>query len=117
MPRSWLWKDLQRYGDAAHMNCMFSDSIAGAKCKRCGYALLRDYNSPPRRNCVPPGIGDRVAKWLAAVGVTEARWLAIKGIVIEKPTCGCEKRKETLNRWGRWLASWKKPFPPVPPAE
>lgn len=87
------------------MNCVFPGSSAGTKCSVCGYSLLRDYDIAPRRNCTVPGLGDRAAKCLAAVGITESRWLAIKGIVIEKPTCGCQGRKEMLNRWGRWLAA------------
>jgi hypothetical protein len=53
------------------------------------------------------GLGDRVASLLATIGVTEARWLALKGVVVEAPTCGCQMRRETLNAWGRWLSKWR----------
>jgi hypothetical protein len=99
--------------------CQFPATMQrGDRCAVCGHELRRDYDLPVYRHCgsegnaivdlpLAPGLGDRVAKLLAAVGITEARWLAIKGVVVEQPTCGCQKRRETLNRWGRWLASWK----------
>ena len=89
--------------------CQWTRGDGAIRCDVCGRQLAwPESRQLPVRNCqvaLVPGIGDRVEKWLAAVGITEARWLAIKGVVIEKPTCGCAKRKETLNRWGRWLAA------------
>lgn len=32
-------------------NCEFNSGKKGERCPRCGYALARDYDTPPRRNC------------------------------------------------------------------
>lgn len=45
-----------------------------------------------------PGLGDRVASALAAVGITEERVSKALG----RP-CGCGKRKKLLNECGRRL--------------
>lgn len=42
-----------------------------------------------------PGLGDRVAAGLAAVGITEERVARVTG----KP-CGCKQRREALNKIG-----------------
>lgn len=47
----------------------------------------------------PRGLGDRVAKALGRVGITERRWLWLKSWVVKNPTCGCAARREKLNRW------------------
>lgn len=44
-------------------------------------------------------LGDAVERALAAVGITQTRvqkWLGV---------CGCEERKQKLNRLGRWARS------------
>lgn len=47
-------------------------------------------------NAPTPGLGDRVASALAAVGITEARVSRLFG----RP-CGCKGRRAALNRLGR----------------
>ena len=94
------------------------DGTAGCKCARCKqkirqadpalcFAVCRAAPANKRPSPSSPGFGDRIASMLAAVGITEPRWLAMKVVVIENPTCGCKKRVERLNRWGQWLASWR----------
>lgn len=51
----------------------------------------------------PPGLGDTLASWLTAVGVTEENYKAVKQMFGLPPKCGCARRKEWLNRVGRWL--------------
>jgi hypothetical protein len=82
-------------------NRLYAESPAGC------IARCRAIDDPRSVRIVSSGLGDRVAKLFAAVGITEARWLALKGVVIVQPSCRCQKRRETLNRWGRWLESWR----------
>ena len=89
------------------MYCQFAKAKGGCVCQACGRKVRKHSGEGLIAACKVPGLGDAVAKCLAAVGVTEARWLALKGIVVETPSCGCQKRREKLNRWGRWLASWR----------
>lgn len=49
------------------------------------------------------GLGDKIASWLSAVGVTEENYVAIKEMFGLPPTCNCAGRKEWLNRVGRWI--------------
>lgn len=105
-------------------DCIFPSGKKGEKCVACGWPLPIDFSEPPRRNCRSPGLGDRMATALAYFGITERRWLWLKGFVIEQPTCGCRKRRESLNRFGRWVARWRKriagwlkALPPAPPGE
>jgi hypothetical protein len=49
------------------------------------------------RNCIP-GLGDRLAAGLAAVGITKERVSAIVG-----GDCGCEERQKALNEVGHRL--------------
>jgi hypothetical protein len=60
----------------------------------CGY---RQENGPT------PGLGDLVAAGLHRVGVTQARYVAVKRRVGLKPKCGCGKRQRQLNALGRKL--------------
>ena len=57
--------------------------------READYVIVRQ--SPPR-----PGLGDRVAAALAAVGITKERVSKALG----KP-CGCAKRQQRLNELGR----------------
>jgi hypothetical protein len=45
-----------------------------------------------------PGLGDRIAAGLAAIGITEARLTRLLG----RP-CGCNQRQARLNELGRRL--------------
>lgn len=46
----------------------------------------------------PPGLGDRIAAGLAAIGITEERVSKALG----RP-CGCAARRRRWNEWGRRL--------------
>jgi hypothetical protein len=50
------------------------------------------------------GIGDRVEKILKTLGITPERYVEVKRLFGLPPTCGCAKRREWLNRVGKWLA-------------
>jgi len=73
------------------MNC----NCSSGTCKRCGRAC---FSKDLYRNCRRPGLGDRVAAALSALGITKERVSRAVG-----GDCGCQKRQEKLNRWGRWL--------------
>ena len=51
-------------------------------------------------NYKPPryGLGDYVAKLLAAIGITPKRFSKMLG-----RSCGCNKRKQKLNEAGDWI--------------
>ena len=49
-------------------------------------------------------LGDWVERRLKAAGITEERYIEIKKKFGLPPKCGCKKRKEWLNRVGRYLA-------------
>jgi hypothetical protein len=75
-------------------------------CINCGDVLKHNKSEECRGVCVKPGLGDRVA---AAIKAT-ARALRIERWVRETPGCGCKKRREALNKWGRsfwWTKSAK----------
>lgn len=101
------------------MFCTFPETLRkGDRCTRCGFALPFDFDEMPKADCRVPGLGDLVAKGLAAVGVTEPRWLLLKRWAWKTltgkevfVTCGCGGRKEKLNRWGRFLKSLLPPPP------
>lgn len=50
-----------------------------------------------------PGLGDRLEKVLAAVGITQTRYKQLKAIAGYQPTCGCAARKAFLNEMPRAL--------------
>ena len=56
-------------------------------CTVCGASVP---SADARRNCTP-GLGDKVASVLSAVGIKK------------KEGCGCEKRQRWLNEFGRWV--------------
>jgi len=58
-----------------------------------------DHPAYPRAR---PGLGDRVASALSAVGITKERAHAAASAVGIKD-CGCKKRQEALNALGRRL--------------
>jgi len=70
-------------------------------CFICG-AAAPDQSVPHRGKCVceqpaKPGLGDRVAAGLSAVGITPERVSAALGV----KDCGCKKRQQQLNDLGR----------------
>lgn len=49
------------------------------------------------------GLGDSVESMLKTLGITPERYVEVKQMFGLPPTCGCAKRKEWLNKVGRWL--------------
>jgi hypothetical protein len=91
--------------------CDYSQEEIGADsrrrwyCRRCG--RWSPWQSPGVhgvvRQCKPVGLGDKLAGWLSAFGITKPRMEAIVG------NCGCEKRQERLNQVGWELSDqWAK---------
>jgi hypothetical protein len=103
------------------MDCDFLSGDAGETCSRCGYTLKRGFDAPPNRQCAgEPGLGD----WLAAAIKRTARLLHVSRWLCETAACGCKNRKRKVNRFGRWVAKWRKQIAgwlkallPAPPAE
>jgi hypothetical protein len=97
-----------------YRDCQFDSLKKGSQCIRCGYQLRRTFGAPPKRNCKSElGLGDRLSGALAVVWISERNWLRLKAwswktvtgkeVVV---TCGCSRRIERLNAWGRWLRLW-----------
>jgi hypothetical protein len=83
------------------MNCTFrvveNGELFVAECSRCGARVNVASPRPPIAICpAGPGLGDRVASALSAVGITKERVSALAG-----GDCGCKKRQEALNDLGR----------------
>jgi len=81
----------------------------GLRCRRCGRLA-----SHPRavKNCrAGPGLGDMAAASLAAVGITKERVSSALGV----DDCGCDRRRDLLNRAGYWLGIGTLPPPPSGP--
>ena len=75
-------------------DCVFSADTM--RCQVCGAYATR---SDARRNCGGPGLGDRVASVLDAIGITKDRVEALVG-----GPCGCPERQAALNAAGaKWL--------------
>lgn len=91
------------------IRCHRSD--LAARCRERGYTLAEvmpcvveqdgdswlvdpSHEAYPRPRGV--GFGDWVARGLSAVGITKERVSAAMG-----GDCGCDKRQEAMNRWGR----------------
>lgn len=55
-----------------------------------------------RDRSVPPGLGDYTEQLLTSIGVTKDRYVAAKQLFGLPPTCGCDARKEWLNRVSDW---------------
>lgn len=60
---------------------------------RCHVCGLVAFSENTRRNC-RPGLGDRLAAGLDAIGITKDRVAAVLG------NCGCEERQKALNQLG-----------------
>jgi hypothetical protein len=95
------------------MNCVWITNQKGQSCVYgCGYVLKRDYEDRPVRVCpgspqgpppVPnPGLGDAVESLLKGIGVTQDRYKAAKELFGLPPNCGCNARKEWLNKVSDW---------------
>lgn len=83
--------------------CQFSDG----RCVRCGRPSR---HAQHRRTC-RPGLGDRVAAGLSAVGITKERVSALVG-----RDCGCQERQELLNHVGYRLGIGVSPEADAPKA-
>ena len=67
-------------------------------CRVCGSRVSGPH---VRRNCGPPspGLGDMVAAWLSATGITKERVEAVVG-----GPCGCSERQAAMNAAAaKWL--------------
>lgn len=71
-------------------------------CKVCGFQSI--WLPPVSQRLIREpcywGLGDRVAFWLAMIGVTKQRWAALWGGDGCTP---CGQRQTLLNRVGDWL--------------
>jgi hypothetical protein len=84
------------------MNCEFPSTKKGSPCLRCGFRLPMTFPDHPTRECRgASGLGDRVTNAVKFV----AALLRLEEILAETPDCGCNKRRETLNRWDRKVRS------------
>lgn len=77
------------------------DDVAACVVSRDGDIVTVDetHAAYPRAR---PGLGDRVASALDAVGITKARVQAVASMVGVKD-CGCKQRQQALNAIGRRL--------------
>lgn len=90
--------------------CSFAfDDSAGAWLCGCGasVALPKDFTLPivayaEHGDDYMPGLGDYTESLLASIGVTQDRYVAAKQLFGLPPTCGCDARKEWLNRVSDW---------------
>lgn len=74
------------------------------RCPVCGIDVMvpGDYQSITchcgyHQMCNPPGLGDRVAAWLAWIGITAHRYKRLKKAIGLRPECQCKKRQQELN--------------------
>lgn len=101
--------------------CVFHDFV----CVSCGVRTDREdairacpFIVPDRHQHETPGLGDRVASALAAVGITKERAAAVLG------DCGCKQRQQWLNEVGHRIGigtpniheTGNTPPPPPPTA-
>lgn len=82
------------------MFCEFRDGA----CVRCGVRRNQPY---PKRNC-NPGLGDRIASGLTAIGITKAR-VAAAARLAGIDDCGCQHRQQLANEIGYRLGIGEKP--------
>lgn len=90
--------------------------LASGVCPACGLpgrpGALRNCPSKPlpeqRPEVNSPGLGDYIAAGLSAVGITKERVSAMLG-----GDCGCSKRQEALNDWGRETLGIGRVDPPT----
>jgi hypothetical protein len=93
-----------------------------ATCERCGgtWSVLPTDPLPIRHHCASNerslgvrqrGIGDLLGALIKAIGVTPSRFGRLLAFLrrIEGPVnCGCERRREQLNRLGRAIGKrWR----------
>jgi hypothetical protein len=82
-------------------HCSFAAQDGRWFCVICGRTATVRGEKPPVAVCKAaatprPSLGDMVAAWLSAIGITKERVSAVVG-----GDCGCAKRQEALNELGR----------------
>ena len=93
-----------RRPDSMNTLCQLEAIDGGAKCKICdteyvsattdAYAVCRGRGK---------GLGDSLTRYLKSAGITENRYQEIKKAFGMPPGCNCAKRREWLNKVGRYL--------------
>ena len=106
------------------MRCEFTTSETGTThrivvCIRCGKVRRVPLSSENRLifNCKAQPFWYEFGHWLSlflqAVGITQVRYLWLKGKLGLTKQCGCAGRTESLNTWGdrlvRWLGRFRTP--------
>ena len=88
------------------MRCSWTGLSKGDQCTECGYALPRDYDKPPIRECLAPWKPEKLGDWterqLKKLGVTEERYQAAKEMFGLSPECNCSGRIAWLNAVSDW---------------
>lgn len=79
-----------------HLDKMYRPAVAEAAAKNHLLELLRARFADATP--AAPGLGDIVASGLSMIGITEERVSRVLG----RP-CGCQQRKQALNKFGRQL--------------
>lgn len=100
------------------MNCQFTQNEDMTwKCSRCGYITRSKSRSKPLKHCKKPGLGDLLKKFLSFFWLTPKRFEWLRGkrriqggfvcyyvdIPEEEQGCGCQKRQEALNEFGKQI--------------
>ena len=75
------------------------EAAASVVSRQVGFVVFRATRGGKTAAVESPGLGDRVADGLAAVGITKERVSKLVG-----KDCGCKKRQEALNRLGQRAA-------------
>lgn len=85
------------------MFCEWNDERT--KCIHCGIKKTRG----DIRNCMkngslppPPRLGDYTESVLNSLGISKERYKAAKELFGLAPNCGCDERKEWLNKVSDW---------------
>jgi hypothetical protein len=87
------------------VNCEFATLTKGSRCIHpgCGVKLPCDFATAPVVVCSGRvGLGDALAAALSSIGVTKERYSEVKEMFGLPPSCGCDERREWLNRVGEW---------------
>ena len=75
--------------------------------QRCQEAEQRQLKAAWNDRADMVGLGDILERELTRMGITQDRYKEIKKKFGFPPTCGCEKRKEWLNKVGAYLGIGK----------
>lgn len=84
------------------MNCIFTSGAKGEECRRgCGRVLTATFREPPLATCLlttDANPGDALEELLTSYGITKEWWVEYKAKHGLPPTCGCDSRREYLNK-------------------